>query len=135
MKLKMLACLPLVFVASAFADDLTKSDKLLCAAAEITVCFELDECYPVVAEEIDMPTFVVVDLKTKQLLTTKASRENRSTAVATVARENGRIYLQGIERGRAYSFVINEETGHLTVAVSRDGLSVSVFGACTDADI
>ncbi len=135
MKLKMLACLPLVFAASAFADNLTKSDKLLCAAAEITVCFELDECYPVVAEEIDMPTFVVVDLKTKQLLTTKASQENRSTAVATVARENGRIYLQGIERGRAYSFVINEETGHLTVAVSRDGLSVSVFGACTDADI
>lgn len=28
-----------------------------------------------------------------------------------------------------------EETGRLTVAVSRNGLSVTVFGACTDADI
>lgn len=37
--------------------------------------------------------------------------------------------------GRAFSFVIDEATGHMTVAVSRDGLSVSVFGACTDADI
>ncbi len=135
MKLKSLAFLALVFAASAFADDLTKSDRLLCAAAEITVCFELDECFPVIAEEIDMPKFVVVDLKKKLLTTTKASQENRSTDVATVERENGLLYLQGIEKGRAYSFVINEETGHLTVAVSRDGLSVSVFGACTDADI
>ena len=33
------------------------------------------------------------------------------------------------------SFVIDEATGRMTVAVSRDGLSVSVFGACTDTDL
>jgi len=40
-----------------------------------------------------------------------------------------------MEGGRAFSFVIDEATGLLTVAVARDGLSVSVFGACTDADV
>ena len=135
MKLRTVALLPLVFAASALADDLTKSDELLCAAADVTVCFELDECYPMVADDIDMPNFVIVDLKKKLISTTKSSQMNRSTSVDTVERVDGVIYLQGIEQGRAFSFVINETTGHLTVAVSRDGLSVSVFGACTDTDL
>ncbi len=42
--------------------------------------------------------------------------------------------LQGIEDGRVFGFVIDEESGVLTVSVARDGISVSVFGACTDAN-
>ena len=48
---------------------------------------------------------------------------------------DGLIYLQGIEGRRAFSIVVDEESGRMTVAVSRDGISVSVFGACTDTDI
>lgn len=135
MKYKKLALLPLAFAASAYADDLTDSNELLCTASEVTVCFELDECTPVVAEEIDMPQFVVIDLKKKEVRTTKASKENRATKFNTVLKKDGLISLQGIEQGRAFSFVINEESGHLTVAISRDGLSVTVFGACTDTDL
>jgi hypothetical protein len=50
-------------------------------------------------------------------------------------RDNQEIVLQGVEAGRAFSFVIDEATGLLTVAVASDGMSVSVYGACTDADI
>ena len=45
------------------------------------------------------------------------------------------IYLQGKEGERTFSFVIDEYSGHMTVAIVRDGISVTVFGACTDADI
>jgi len=31
--------------------------------------------------------------------------------------------------------VIDEVSGRMTVAVSRDGLSVTVFGACTEQNI
>jgi hypothetical protein len=48
---------------------------------------------------------------------------------------NGIIYVQGIEDGRAFSFVIHESTGHMTAAIARDRFSVTVFGACTDVDI
>ena len=135
MKPRLLALTPFVFAASALADDLSESGKLLCAAQEITVCLEQDQCYEVGAEAVDMPTFVVIDLKKKLVATTKASHENRQTEVDTLAKEDGLIYLQGVEMGRAFSLVINEGTGHLTGAVSRDGFSVSVFGACTDADL
>ena len=48
---------------------------------------------------------------------------------------DGLIYLQGIEGARAFSFVIDESTGSLTASIARDGISVNVFGACTDADL
>ena len=49
-------------------------------------------------------------------------------------RQDGVLFIQGIESGRAFSFVVEELTGILTASVARDGVSVSVFGACTDAD-
>jgi hypothetical protein len=52
-----------------------------------------------------------------------------------VSKNDGLIFLQGIEGGRAFSFVIEEAGGHMTVSVARDGISVNVFGACTDSDI
>ncbi len=85
--------------------------------------------------ELAIPDFVVIDTKKKTISTTKASGLNRSTTFNNVDKMAGLIYLQGVEGGRAFSFVIDEATGRMTVAVSRDGFSVSVFGACTDTDI
>jgi hypothetical protein len=82
-----------------------------------------------------VPDFVVINTKKKTISTTKASGLNRSTEFSKVEKSDGLIYLQGVDRGRAFSFVIDEATGRMTVAVSRDGLSVTVFGACTDTDI
>ena len=117
------------------ADDVSDADRLLCSASEVTVCFESSDCVDVMPWELDMPQFVIVDLKKKMLSTTKASGENRSTPIRFLQRQDQEIILQGAEAGRAFSFVIDEVTGLLTVAVARDGLSVSVYGACTDADI
>jgi hypothetical protein len=43
--------------------------------------------------------------------------------------------LQGIEERRVFGFVIDEDSGILTVSAARDGISVSFFGACTDANM
>ena len=117
------------------ADDVSDADRLLCSASEVTVCFESSDCVDVMPWELDMPQFVIVDLKKKMLSTTKASGENRSTPIKFLQRQDQEIILQGAEAGRAFSFVIDEVTGLLTVAVARDGLSVSVYGACTDAEL
>ena len=52
-----------------------------------------------------------------------------------MSRTGGKIFLQGVENGRAFSFLINEATGSLTVAVSRDGVAVAAFGSCTNAKV
>jgi len=119
----------------ALADNLQGADRLLCAPVQVTICVEDAECYHAHASELGVPDFVIVDLKNKKMQTTKASQESRTTAFTTVTRGSGAIYLQGIDSGRAFSFVINEATGSLTVAVSRDGATVTAFGACTNAKV
>lgn len=117
------------------ADNLEGVDEMICAAAQVQICIENDTCYSATPAELDVPDFVVINTGKKTISTTKASSENRSTSFTSVAKSEGLIYLQGIEGGRAFSFVIDEASGRMTVAVSRDGLSVSVFGACTDTNL
>lgn len=116
---------------SVWGDDLTGEDKFLCAAANVIVCLDDGSCASAAPWELNVPQFINVDMKKSSLSTTKASGNNRVTIVDNKKRDDGRIYLQGIDRGRAYTFVIDEETGFLTVTVARDDLTVSVFGACT----
>jgi hypothetical protein len=80
---------------------------------------------------LKVPQFIEVDLKARRMGTTRASGENRSTPIEHVRRESGTIVLQGYERGRAFSFVIKEDTGAASVAVASPGKSVAVFAACT----
>ena len=117
------------------AENVEGVDEIVCAATQVQICIEDDTCYSATAFELDMPDFVVIDISKKTISTTKASNQNRSTKFSSVTKEDGLIYLQGMEGGRAFSFVIHEASGRMTVAISRDGLSVSVFGACTDTNL
>ncbi len=117
------------------ADDLTGVNEMICAAAQVQICIENDTCYAAAPAELGIPDFVVIDIKKKTVSTTKSSDQNRSSPFKSIMKSDGLIYLQGIEGERAFSFVIDEATGRMTVAVARDGISVIVFGACTDTDL
>lgn len=127
----LIIALGMLCVGAVWADDLTGEDEYLCAAASVIVCFDDGACESATPWELDVPQFINVDMDERRLSTTKASGENRETMVDTVKQTDGKIYLQGVDRGRAYTLVIDEETGFLTVAVVRDDLTVTVFGACT----
>lgn len=131
LKKALVSALGLLCVGAVWADDLTGEDEFLCASASVLVCFDDGVCESAAPWELDVPQFINVDMDKRSLSTTKASGENRKTTVDTVKRSDDKIYLQGVDRGRAYTFVIDEETGFLTVAVVRDDLTVTVFGACT----
>ena len=133
---KQIPSLPLVFLAlalpgAAAADDLTGKEALLCTAVQATLCTDASDCIIENPCDLNIPQFLEVNLKDKTVATTKASGENRATPIRTLLREDGLIVLQGVEAGRAFSFVIAEKTGMLSAAVARDGKTVSVFGACT----
>ena len=114
-----------------WADDLTGAQQLLCTAVQATKCAEDGDCYQDLPWNLNVPQFIVVDLAAKRLSTTKASGENRTTPIRTMERADGALYIQGIEQGHAFSFVISESTGTLSAAVALDGQSVSIFGGCT----
>jgi hypothetical protein len=113
------------------ADDLTGANRFLCAAVQATRCTDGGDCTIDVPWNLNVPQFIEIDLDAKRLSTTMASGENRATAIEHLSRRDGTIVLQGFEMGRAFSFVITEQTGRVTVAVATEGRAVAVFGACT----
>lgn len=115
----------------AVADDLAGADALLCSSVQATICYVDGDCEIGAPWNWNVPQFIEVDLEAKTLSTTEASGENRVTPIKHLSREDGSIFLQGVERGRAFSFVIDEASGFASVAVARNGITVSVFGACT----
>ena len=122
----------LLVAGTAAAENVEGVSEMICAAGQAQICFETGECFAATPWELDMPDFVIIDTKKKRISTTEASGLNRSTEFSKIERDNGRIMLQGIDGGRAFSFTIHESTGRMTAAIARDGLTVSVFGACTD---
>ncbi len=125
------AALVMVVSQAAHADDLGGAETLLCAAVQAAVCFDDGECVVDLPWNLNVPEFIEVDLATKRLATTAASGENRATPIEHLSRGDGAIVFHGYEMGRAFSWVIDEQTGRATVALAADGGAVTVFGACT----
>lgn len=116
---------------SVTADSVSGSDAMLCTADHGTRCYADGECTSGPPWHWDVPKFIEVDLKKKRLVSTRASAEDLSTPIGSVRRDGEQIYLQGVENGRAFSFVIDEPTGVISAAIVLDGVALTVFGACT----
>ena len=125
--------LGVVALGPARADDLTGANRFICSTGSISVCCDDGECASGTAGELGLPQFLEFDLVEKRVSTTKASGLNRASILDNVTRENGDIVVQGVDYGRAYSFVINEKTGATStaVAVEEAGCTITAFGACT----
>lgn len=135
MKKLLIAGLGLAVSATVAAEDVTGVTRMICASGQAQICLETGECYAATPFELSVPDFVIIDTKRGMISTTKGSGLNRSTEFTKSERKEGLIHLQGVEGGRAFSFVIHEATGRMTAAIARDGLSVTMFGACTATDL
>ncbi len=125
-------CLGILAASPALADDdLTGVDMLLCAPGYIRNCTVDGECEFELAENLNMPEFIQVDLDNEMLLTTATNDESRATVIEHLTRLNGLIFLQGVQGGNAFSIVISEATGDMSIAIVTDGETATTFGACT----
>jgi len=113
------------------ADPLGDAEAFLCTAMDVRTGAPDEDCMRTSAWALNVPPFIEVDLARRELRTTEASRENRSTPIKHLESDEGFHYVQGVEGGRAFSMVVNRETGRLTVSVARAELSVNAFGQCT----
>lgn len=114
----------------AIADDLTGANRFLCSVVTVGRC-DIDGCMDDTPDGALVPQFVIIDLGTKLLSTTPASGQNRTTPIESLRREKGLVVLQGLENGRAFSFVIAEKTGSASVAIAREELVLAVSAMCT----
>ncbi len=124
-------CLALLPAAPLAGDSLEGRDAFLCAVLEVSRCTPEEGCARVALADVNIPDFVEIDLAAKLVRTTVASGENRATPILGVTRQERKIFLQGVEKGRAWSFVLDEESGRLIAAVAREELAVNAFASCT----
>ncbi len=135
MILASIALSSLVVAPVLLAENVEKSDRIVCATTTAVLCVENGDCFRVMPDEIDLPRFILIDTKKRTLSTTKLSDRPRNTEVDRLSRAGGRILMQGMEDGRAYSLSIEDDIGLLTGAMAKDGVTLSVFGDCTDANL
>jgi hypothetical protein len=103
------------------------SAPMLCAVVTVMDCDTKGECSRRTPEEVNLPTFVRVDVPGRAL----ASPDGKRTAeVKTVTRLDGRLILQGAQNGRGWNVAVVEETGKLSAAVADGEDAFVVYGAC-----
>jgi hypothetical protein len=120
-----------LLASTSVADNVRESRQILCAVVEVTACISEGECETTLPWNLNVPQFIIVDFEKRELRTTKASGENRSTLIKNLERTEESVIAQGFEAGRAFSFVIHRDTGMASIAVAMDGITVSGFGSCT----
>jgi len=119
---------------AASADDLTGKDSFVCTAWQAIPCTTAGDCTPTEAWRLDMPDFVKVDLRAREIATLEGSDQPRAAEIANVARSDGMIILSGHQSARGFVWVINEASGEGTFAIASDSSNVTVFTVCAATD-
>jgi len=124
-----LVCL-LVTPRAVVAGDFDGSKPLLCAVIETIECTPDGECLRGEAESIDMPAFLKIDFVKKTISGTPKDGTVRTTEIKTMEHMDGKLILQGIQKGKAWTLVISEATGKATITAADNQVGFVVFGAC-----
>ena len=115
------------------ADDLTGSQSFICSAWHAAVCNTEGACDDTEAWRLNMPDFLRVDLRGKELVTPERSDQPRASPIETIAREGRQLFLSGRQEQRAWTWIVNETSGEGVLALVSENSSVTLFTVCTSA--
>jgi hypothetical protein len=104
-------------------------DKLTCALTKAYACTSDDGCAVVALQDMNLPRFIGIDFGTKVITSLDKTVLREETRFATVDKIQGMTVLHGTEQ-RGWSLAIGDQSGELTISVSGDGESFTVFGSC-----
>ncbi len=111
------------------------TDKIiLCATTEVQDCLATQGCEQVQPEDVDVPTFMRLNLKKNRIEVGDQSAEiERSEEV-----EN-RLIMQGAEDGSenrpdgvGWTLSVSKDTGRFVATLATEQAGLVLFGACTE---
>jgi hypothetical protein len=115
--------------AATAASSFDGSRDLLCAPSDVAECDSSGRCNRVSPSDVDLPHFMRVQFGKKRLVS--QDTQERITPIESQHSADGATVLQGTQNGRAWSLVIDQQTGKLSGSVVDGEGAFLVFGACT----
>ena len=116
--------------ATASAGDFDGSKPLICALKDNFECGP-DGCERVTSEAINLPQFLRLNFKEKQITTVREGVQIRTTRIENTDARNGKMFLRGLENDLVWSLVIDERMGKMVLSITGDDAGFVIFGACT----
>jgi len=128
--LPVLLLVALSSISVALAGDFDGAVPLTCAITEILECDEASGCAERLPEELNLPDFFRIDIETMTMREVGEGEELRETQVRHHKSVDGSLLMYGGEEGRAWSMVMNQQTGDLSGGISGEGFTLVLFGSC-----
>jgi hypothetical protein len=114
------------------ATGIDGSRSIICAFTSSAGCDNETGCEATTPERLNLPRFIRIDFNNKKIITENQIGEGTrtETQIKNFLRLDGQLFLQGVEI-RAWSMVITETTGSMTLTASGDEEAFVLFGVCT----
>lgn len=114
------------------AEITDKTTEAVCSITEVQVCRVGQECQSSAPADLGAPGLVLVSLEDKAFFALGEAHAGRRSEFRVVERTAERWVLQGYERNRAWSAIV-DANGTLSLAAADTGVAVSASGRCVDA--
>ena len=115
---------------AAFPGVFDGSQPLLCAVIETFECSAGMECERGFAQSIDLPQFLRIDCKKKEISGTLENGRVKTTKIENMKPVADRLILHGVEEGVGWSIAIMEKSGKMVLSAAGESVGFTVFGAC-----
>jgi hypothetical protein len=130
-------CIPTLPLIS-IAGDFNGSKPLICSVIKSTECTMMKGCHEVMAEEINLPRFLWVDVEKKVIQSNKSGENARKSEIKRTELIDNKLILQGSEQDRddirdgyGWTVAIMQNTGYMVITASGDFTADVIFGVCT----
>ena len=124
--LYIVAALALMTFGAAAAGDFDGSKLLICAPVEAMDCGPGEGCSKERPEDVGAPNFLRIDFANKVIVGPK-----QTTPILLMDKSDDQILLQGKELGYAWTLVLDQESGTMTVTLVNREAAFVLFGPCT----
>lgn len=104
--------------------------NLICSSIHTVECSGDGSCFQGRAEDINLPQFFRLHFDEMVVRRRTPEGNERSSKIDTLRRDAGELILQGVEEGLAWSLVVDEDVGRMTLTASSDDTAFAIFGAC-----
>lgn len=120
----------LISLTGAQAGEFDGSRPLLCATMSAVECVDGSGCESRLPRDLDLPQFLRIDFKTKQIETVRTGGLRRTAKIGSVSDLQSALLLQGVQDNLGWTISIEKPRGNMSATVADRDFVFVVFGAC-----